>query len=264
MRATSTAALRLLVLALVLGMAASCDRSEPPGGPPSSGSVLILAASSTHQAVEEAARAFEAETGLEVQVSTGGSNALARQILSGIPAHVFLSANPEWAEHVVAAGHAIESKALLANRLVLVVPAREPPAVEEPSDLLSPDVGFVALAGERVPAGIYGQRALEAAGVYAPLVEAKRVVLGQDVRLTLGYVERGEAGVGVVYATDARASDRVRTVYEFPETATDRIVYPVVLLDHAYRGPDARRFYDFLSSPVATKIFEAHGFRRIE
>lgn len=263
MHATSTATFRL-VLALLLGMAASCDRNEPPGGPPSGGSILILAASSTHQAVEEVARVFEAETGLDVQVSTGGSNALARQILSGIPAHLFLSANPEWAQHVVAAGHAIESKALVANRLVLVVPTRDPPLVEEPTDLLSTEVGFVALAGERVPAGIYGQRALEAAGVYTPLAEAKRIVRGQDVRLTLGYIERGEARAGVVYATDARASDRVKTVYEFPGSATDGIVYPVVLLDHAYPGPEARRFYDFLSGPTATKIFEAHGFRRIE
>jgi molybdate transport system substrate-binding protein len=149
---------------------------------------------------------------------------------------------------------------LLTNRLVIVVPEDNPVAVGSPRDLLSERGRHVALAGERVPAGIYAEQAVRSESVYERLVAGGRVARGQDVRLTLGYVETGEAQAGVVYATDAKASDRVGVVYTFEQDTHDGIVYPLVLLKTAIDNADARRFYDYLRGREAMSAFEKYGF----
>jgi molybdate transport system substrate-binding protein len=109
---------------------------------------------------------------------------------------------------------------------------------------------------ETVPAGRYGKAALTALGVWA--VVADRLAQGEDVRAALAYVARGEAPLGIVYATDARAEPRVRVVGSFPENTHPPIVYPAALTREA--GPDARQFLDYLKGPQARGVFERAGF----
>jgi len=236
------------------GCGGSDDASDRSGG------LLLLAAASTADAATELADLYEARTGEAVRVSTAGSNALASQVIAGVPGDVFLSANPDWAERVVDAGLAEASRPLLSNRLVIVVPTGNPAGVASPSDLLGEGVRRVALAGEGVPAGVYAEQALRGAGVYDALIESGRVARGQDVRLTLTYVETGEAEAGVVYATDARVTSRVEVVHAFSPGSHEPIVYPVVLLNTSARPEAARRLFDWLRSDEAMGVFTAHGF----
>jgi molybdate transport system substrate-binding protein len=225
--------------------------------------LLILAAASTTDPIEELAAAFEAETGTAVRVTTGASNALARQLVAGVPGDLFLSANAEWAEAVEREGLAVESRPLLGNRLVIVTPRGNPAGIASPGDLLGERVQRIALAGEKVPAGLYAEQALRHAGVLAGLVENNRIARGQNVRLTLGFVETGEAEAGIVYATDARASQKVDVVHTFPPEAHAAIVYPLVLLKSPRSDGAGRRFLDFLFTSAATAVFERHGFSPI-
>lgn len=240
----------------------------PRGGPERDrpARVLVLAAASTVDAVEEAAGLFAAREGVDVVVSAGPSSGLAGQILEGAPADVFVSASAEWAGVLRERGRAAEVADLLGNRLVIVVPAGNPAEVASPADLLGERVRWVALAGERVPAGVYGREALEHAGVYGALVEGGRIVRGGDVRMALAYVESGEAQAGVVYATDAREASGagVEVVFEVPSDCHERIVYPVVLVGRGERGTEvsgpARAFFAFLQGDEAARVFQAHGF----
>jgi molybdate transport system substrate-binding protein len=221
-------------------------------------SVIALVAASAGDAVEEIAAAFRTETGVDVKVSTGASNALAMQILEGAPAHVFLSASPEWSGELRARGLVSEERPLLSNALVIVVPAGNPAGVRTPGDLASAAVRKLALAGEKVPAGKYARQALERLGVSAA-VEGK-VVRGQDVRMALAYVERGEAEAGIVYATDARASRAVEAVYTFPAGSHETVIYPLLLLERGAKSPAARRLFERLSSPATADVFRSRGF----
>jgi molybdate transport system substrate-binding protein len=191
-------------------------------------------------------------------VSTGSSNALAAQIVEGAPAHIFLSASAEWAEHLRGRGLVARETVLLSNALVIVVPAGNPAGVRGPGDLSAKSVRKVALAGENVPAGKYAKQALEASGAFAPI--ASKVVRGQDVRMALGHVERGEAEAGIVYATDARASRAVETVFTFPADSHERIVYPLLLLQRGARNPSARFLFDHLTKTEAGEVFRRRGF----
>jgi molybdate transport system substrate-binding protein len=240
---------------------AGCSSQQPPVRE----KITVLAAASTADAMERIADRFQVSRELmDVEVSTGASNNLAQQIIAGAPADVFLSANEQWADAVAEKGLTLETVDLLTNRMVLVAPKGNPAGVEGPSDLLSDKVSRVAVAGENVPAGIYAEQALRKLKLYDRLHDAKKLARGADVRVALAYVERGEAEAGIVYATDARITDKVEVVAELDPETYDRVVYSAVLLKAGGERAAARNFFEFLKSPDARMLFAEYGFTPVE
>lgn len=238
-------------LALALAAAAPMARA---------GETTVFAAASLKNAMDEIAAAFAAETGDTARVSLAASSALARQIQQGAPAEVFVSANTAWMDRLEADGLLVEGTRvdLLRNTLVLVAPGADAAAVAL-SDLGALiGEGRLAMAlVEAVPAGIYGKAALESLGQWQAL--APRVAQTDNVRAALALVAAGEAPLGVVYATDAVAEDRVSVVATFPEDSHPPIVYPVARLAGP-ENPAADRFLAFLQGPAARAAFERQGF----
>ena len=252
----------LQVLVTIVAFTAGCNVAESPQ-PQAAPVVLISVATSTKDAVTELAAAFNKKSGSHVQINAGPSNTLASQINTGAPADLFLSANQKWAGEIEKANQSIDSVPLLTNKLVLIVPTGNPGHVNEPADLLKPEVTRVALAGENVPAGMYAQQALTKLQVYDELVRANKIARGQDVRTALAYVERGEAEAGIVYSTDLLAAKNVETVDEFDPQTHDEIAYVLVLLKHAEGNAAAKSLYEFLASNEADGIWRKFGFERI-
>lgn len=225
--------------------------------------VTVFAAASLANAMAEIETRFEAAGDRDVTVSLAGSSALARQILAGAPADIFVSANPGWMDEVEAAGlvEAGTRVDLLGNALVLVAHGDDAAGVE-----IGPGTDLAGLLGEgrlamalvdAVPAGIYGRAALEALGLWDG-VEG-RVAQSDNVRTALRLVAAGEAPYGIVYATDAVAEDGVSVVGTFPSGTHPPIVYPAA--DLATRDTAAEaEFMDFLQGPEARAAFERQGF----
>ena len=225
--------------------------------------VTLFAAASTTNAVEAVARAFEAGGHGRVRAVFAASSTLAQQILRGAPADLFLSANTAWMDHLEARGRiAAETRIdLLGNRLAIIAPRKSTLELT-----VTRKFPLAAALGERrlamgdpahVPAGLYAKAALENLGVWSE-VAPKAAYVG-SVRAALVLVERGETPVGIVYATDARISPRVRIVARFPEGSHPDIVYPLALVS-GREGPAVSALYDFLRGPEARDIFRAHGF----
>jgi molybdate transport system substrate-binding protein len=248
----------LLATAAVLSWT-GCSSRERAGKP----SVLILAAASTSDAVQECATNFTRETGVAIRLSADDSGKLATQIENGIRADLFLSANEKWTDYIKEKGLAAAVKPLLGNTLVLVVPKGNPAGVSGPEDLAGTKVRRVALAGSTVPAGIYARQALTSLKLLGNLELARKIISGDNVRVTLTYVERGEAEAGIVYGTDARITDQVEVVYTFPPATHDKIVYPLVLLELGQKNDGARNFYDYLQGPAAAAVFQKYGFQTL-
>ncbi len=234
----------------------SIARAEQTEGP------LVFAAASMTDAVTEIADAFAAATGIRVRLSFAASSALARQIQSGAPAAIFVSANRAWMDHVEASG-LIEpaSRADVAgNRLALIAPTESdlPAEVAATPDLagLLGDGRLAMGDPDHVPAGLYARQALEALGQWPAI--APRLARTGDVRGALALVARGEAPLGIVYATDAAISERVRVVALLPADSHPPIAYPAALVGDA--GDDARAFLAFLRGAQAQAIFRARGF----
>ena len=247
---------RFLVAACAALLVTACGEEEPRGP-------LVLAASSVQEALEEAADAWQGQGNPRPVLTFAGTSALARQIEQGAPADLFLSADEEWMDTLEQAGALRPGtrRDLLGNRIVLVAPQGAAPAVDiANAGSLAAALGDGRLAmadPEAVPAGKYGKAALESLGLW-PVV-AQRVAPAENVRAALALVEAGEAPLGLVYATDAAASSRIRVVVRFPAASHPPIRYPIALLA-ASTHPDAERFADFLASPEARAIFVAHGF----
>jgi len=247
----------LAAMAAVAAVMAGCvSGTQPPGK--DQGPLRVLVAASTKDAAEEVTQAFAKDENIPVTVSADDSSRLATQIVNGAPAHLFLSANEKWADLVRDKGFATESRALLGNTLIIVVPKGNPAGVRTPEDLVGPKVKRIALGGPTVPAGIYARQALKSVGLWERA--EPRCVSGENVRVALAYVERGEADAGIVYATDARVTAQVEQAYPFAESTHDPIRYPLVLLKAVGDNAQARRLYDFLSSRSAGDIFKKHGF----
>ena len=226
--------------------------------------VSVFAAASMKEALDEAATAYEAATGQGVRVSYAASSALARQIEQGAPADLFVSADLDWMDYLQQRGllDAASRRNLLGNTLVLVAPstARVRSVTLKRGVDLRPLLGDgrIALAlTASVPAGKYAKAAFTSLGAW-PTIEP-RVAQAENVRAALMLVARGEAPLGVVYGSDAKAEPRVRVLATFPANTHPAIVYPVARVKGATH-PQADAFLRWLQSPAADAIFRRHGF----
>lgn len=225
--------------------------------------IRLFAAASTTTVMDEIATLYAAQGPDRVVPSYASTSTLAKQIVNGAPADIFVSANEKWMDYVVEAKavDAASRRDLLTNRLVLIAPADTSWSLG-----IAPGFGLAGALGggylamgdpDHVPAGIYGRQALVALGVWETV--AARVARAADVRGALVLVERGEAAAGIVYATDAAITPKVRVVATFPESSHPPIRYPAAVV--AERGDAAvTRFFDFLASDAALAVYRRYGF----
>lgn len=253
--------LQAILLACALATAPLAASTAAPGTP-----ISVFAAASMKEALDEATAAYQADTGQAVRVSYAASSALARQIEQGAPADVFVSADLDWMDYLQQRGLLDDAsrRNLLGNTLVLVAPSTG----KARAAALKPGVDLLPLLGNdgrlalaltaSVPAGKYAKAAFTALGVWPAL--APRVAEAENVRAALMLVARGEAPLGVVYGSDAKAEPRVRVLATFPADSHPPIVYPVARLKAATH-PQADAFLRWLQTPAADAIFRRHGFR---
>ncbi|MGW8204198.1 molybdate ABC transporter substrate-binding protein [Sphingomonas bisphenolicum] len=234
-----------------------------PAGAANERGPLVLAAASLQDVLAVAAVEWARQGHPQPILSFAGSSALARQIRAGAPADLFVSADEDWMDVVEKAGSVqADTRADIAgNRLVLVSPLRQPVRLTIGRDMpIAKALGSSRLAmadPDSVPAGKYGKAALTTLGVWAAV--APKVVRSENVRAALALVERGEARLGIVYATDARASRKVRIVGIFPPGSHPPIRYPVARLKNS-RHADADGFRRFLLSPKGRAVLTRYGF----
>lgn len=241
--------------ALLLAVSAQPSRADAPSRP-----LTVLAASSLTESLQRVGDAWKGKGNGAVTFSFDASSKLAKQVEGGVPADLFFAADLEWMDHLDGKGLlAPHSRVvLLGNALVAVVRADAPFVPPDARGLASPAVSRLALAGENVPAGKYARAALRSAGAWDAVED--RVVVGDNVRTTLGWVASGEADAGVVYATDARVEPKVKVAFTFPASSHPAIVYPAAALRSSAHVDDAKRFLAFCQSPEAKAIFASAGF----
>ncbi|MEH7828546.1 molybdate ABC transporter substrate-binding protein [Gemmobacter denitrificans] len=239
----------------------ACAAAVTLASPSLADEVVVFAAASMKTALDAVAADFEAATGHSVTISYAGSNALAKQIIAGAPADIFISAAVNWMDEVEKAGLVNQRRDLLGNRLVLVAHGTGAAPVQigpgfDLAGLLGDGILSMAMV-DAVPAGQYGKAALEHLGVW-PKVEAS-VAQSENVRAALNLVAAGEAPYGIVYATDAAAGDNVTVVGTFPPDSHPAIIYPAALLTGATDEAD-RAFFRALSGDAADARFSEQGF----
>ena len=250
---------RVSTMAGILLTAVTAPAAEPSQG--TQPEIVVYAAASLRDALTEMAPACETAAGVRLVFNFGASSDLARQIEAGNKADVFISADESWMDRVASFGlvDADSRRTLLSNRLVVVGAPKTSCTIASAADLARAPAKLIAIANPKaVPAGKYARAWLEHVGQWAAV--EPRVLPGVDVRAALASVESGGAELGIVYATDAAISGRIRVLYVVPEDQGPRIRYPIAAMKMRPRLGRSRAVVAWLSAPEAGKIFTRFGF----
>jgi molybdate transport system substrate-binding protein len=224
--------------------------------------LLVFAAASLTNVLADQASAWEKSSGVHVKLSFAASSVLARQIEAGSNADVFISADQEWMDYLQARNLLAKSSRanIVRNRLVLIAPAdsRVKLEIKRGFDLAGALAGGRLSTGDpdTVPVGRYARSALMSLGVWDQVSD--RLVRADNVRSAMNFVSRGEAPLGIVYATDAQIDRNVRVVGTFPDNSHPPITYPAAATAKA--GSNAAEFLAFLRSKQATSLWKKYGF----
>jgi molybdate transport system substrate-binding protein len=224
--------------------------------------LTVSAAASLEDAIAAIEPIFEkANPTILVDYNFGSSGTLQQQIEQGAPADVFISAAAKQMNALEEKGLLVpESRRdLVANQLVLIVPADSTLNLTDFSQLKNAEVGKIAVGEFRsVPAGQYAEEVFNNLKLTASL--QPKFVFTNNVRGVLAAVESGNADAGVVYETDAKLSDRVKIVAIAPKELHKAIVYPIAVLQSSPHPEAAQTYSQFLSEAEAQAVFQQYGF----
>ena len=244
----------LLALSLLLGLGAAAHAQE----------ILVSAAISLKEVAEELGRQFQqAHPGVTVRFNFGASGDLQKQIETGAPVDLFLSAGQRQMDALAQQRLLLPgSQRLVArNALTLIVPAASRLDLKSPQDLGRPAVQRVALGNPKtVPAGQYAEECLRSLGLWKAL--QPKLIFAENVRQVLEYVARGEVDAGFVYTTDLLSRPgAVREAALLPQTSYSSITYPGAVVGASPQPALARAFLDLLGSPPGLQVLARYGFQ---
>jgi molybdate transport system substrate-binding protein len=240
-----------------------------PAASPSAAAVdlTIYGAASLKKALAEIKASYEAANpGTTITISTDSSTALATKIEQGAPADVFLSADTKNPQALVDKGLAVGPVTEFArNTLAVIVPAGNPAGIQTPADLAGTGLKAIA-AGDAVPITEYANQLVanlakesgypaDFAARYAANVASKE----DNVAAVVSKIALGEGDAGIVYATDAKASDKVTTV-PVPDSANVPATYGGVVVKASPNAGAATAFLNWLAGPDGQASLASLGF----
>lgn len=221
------------------------------------GDVNLSVAASLKEVINELSDNFVKEhLGVKFFKNYGASGQLAKQIESGAPADVFISANLEWLEY-------LKNKKLVDNPSIgtftynTLVFAGTNGKVLTMQDLIK--LEKIAIGSPKsVPAGEYASQAFKKASVDKQL--DKKLVMAKDVRECLMYAERDEVDGAFVYRTDALQAKRVKILFTVPQELYPRVTYSMALTVTGRQNKDAAAFFAYLHGDEAKSVLAKYGF----
>ncbi len=229
----------ILPALLILSMVPAACSGREPAGEDEDVTLVVFSAASLSDAFTEIGEQFDAANpGVTTLFNFAGSNQLATQINEGAPVDVFASANLVQMDIVVEGGrvNAGAPVVFVTNRLVVVIPAGNPGAIESLQDLATPDI-LIVLAAEEVPVGRYSLEFLDKASAdpafgssYRDDVLANVASYEENVRSVLNKVALGEADAGIVYTSDLIGFEGVSSL-EIPDALNLLAEYPIAVLN---------------------------------
>ena len=247
----------VLLLSCVFGCTPDSDQ-EPQ--------LMVFAAASLHDVMLEVGSRFEQEHGIHVNYNFAGSNVLAQQLIATPKADLFVSANKAWMQRLGQARRIVPGsrQQVLGNRLVVIV-NHAGTLRGSPQELFcKPDFEYLSIGNpQAVPAGIYARQWLEKLSCGSSSAwdaVADSIAPAPNVRVALGLVEADRDIPGIVYATDAAVSDKVRVIYEVSGNNAPDIAYHAALVENKSSHEQTKLFLQFLSSELAAEVFESYGF----
>jgi len=260
----NTPILNLIFAAIAaLALLSSCNlfQSVSPVATQQRTSLTVSAAISLSPALAEIKTVYQGSNpNVTITYNFGASGALEQQIQQGAPVDVFLSAATKQMDALQQANLLINDtrRNLLTNRLVLIT-AKKGVVLSDFKQLTETRIKKIAIGEPKsVPVGQYAQEMLSQLGLWQQVLP--KLVLGNNVRQVLTFVESGNADAGIVYATDAKASPKVAVRATAAANLHSPIVYPLAVMKSSRNPAAAKAFVEFLGGDRAKIVFLKYGF----
>lgn len=241
---------------------ATANATATPATSAGSGTITVSAAASLTEAFTDIVSQFKKENpGMNVNLNFGSSGNLRMQIEGGAPVDVFASAD-ENQMNMLANKSLIDNssrKDFAHNSLVLIVPENNTLNIKSIKDLTDPKVQKISIGNpDSVPVGKYARLALTEAGLWSQL--KNKMVLGEDVKQVLTYVERGEVDAGFVYTSDTKTAEPGTIKNVTNVSVSTPVTYPIAVVSSSQHKETAQKFIDFVMGKEGQEILNKYGF----
>ncbi|MFI5325181.1 MAG: molybdate ABC transporter substrate-binding protein [Candidatus Rokuibacteriota bacterium] len=248
--------IRCVAIALVLVLPGSAEVGAQE--------IIVSVAVSLKDVVEELGRGFTvARPGVTLRYNFGASGDLQKQIETGAPIDVFLSAAQRQMDELEKQSLIVSAsrRAFARNVLTVIKPADSRIDIVKPGDLLEARVVRIVVGNPKtVPAGQYAEESLRTLGLWERL--QPKLVFSENVRQALDYVARGEVDAGVVYTTDAATRTQgVKEAFRPPDDSYRPIVYPGAVVAASKQQTLGQAFLDQLGGPQGRAVLGRFGFQ---
>lgn len=251
----------LVILCLVFSLAACSNQTPAKEAPANESTITVAAAASLKNCMDgQLIPAFQEKyPSINVKTTYDSSGKLQTQIEEGANVDVFMPASTKQMNALNDKGLVNKDSIvqLLENKIVLIVPLNSTKGISALTDILKADKIAVGDPAS-VPAGQYAKEALTNLKIWDEA--SKKASLGTNVTEVLNWVAEGSADAGIVYATDAAGSKKVKVVAEAPEGSVSKVIYPVGIIKAGKQEDSAHKFIEFLQTDEARIVFESFGF----
>lgn len=235
--------------------------------------LTVFAAASMQESLNAAAELYrETNPGVTVTCNFDSSGTLKTQIAEGAVCDIFISAGQKQMNQLDGAADASVNTDgldfilsdtrfdLVTNTVVLIVPEGNPAGITSFEDVNTDRVSLIALGNSDVPAGQYAQQIFVFLGMWDALNRDGKITFSSNVKEVAAQVAAAAVDCGVVYVSDAAATDAVEVAAQAPQGSHKPVNYPAAVLKASEHPEEAEAFLEFLKSDVCAEIFTGIGF----
>jgi len=225
--------------------------------------VLKVAATANLQSVIAVLQKdFKQKTNIDIEPIIGSSGKLVAQIRNGAPYDIFLSDDMGFPESLYKNGFATKAPAAYACGSLIICSTKNIGFENWERTMLTPRIKKIAIANPAAtPYGAAASQALQKKGILDNI--HSKIIIGESISQVNTYIITGVVDVG--FTTQALLKDRANKTVLYWKTIAPNSYAPIkqgmVILKRAAGDATAEKFYNYLLSTDAKKIFEQYGYR---
>ncbi len=224
-------------------------------------SLKIATAANLQSVIKVLGIDFYKRTGITIEPIIGSSGNLTTQISNGAPFDVFLSADMGFPEKLFTTGFALKKPVVYASGSLIICSTHNIEFDNWERLLLTPAIKKVAFANPAIaPYGKAAVEVLKLKGVFSEI--QSKIVQGESIAQVNTYISTGVVDVGFTTQAFVKDVEDKQTIYWKaigPKTYSP-IQQGVVILKHAEGNAAAEKFYQYILSTDAKKIFKEYGY----
>lgn len=224
--------------------------------------IKVAAAANLQSIIEVLQKDFKQKTGIEIDPIVGSSGKLVAQIKNGAPFDIFLSADMGFPETLVTENLTTKAPVVYAYGSLIICSNQDIGFENWERIMLTPRIKKIAIANPAVaPYGLAAEGLLKKKGILDNV--KSKMVYGESISQVNTYITTGVVEVG--FTTQALVKDPANKTPLFWKLIDPKTYAPIkqgmVILKHGATNPDAEKFYQYILSADAKRIFEKYGYR---